>query len=123
MIVRYWAGTDIDMDYRSLHATLGEARAKAQLELCFGQLLIAARHDSAWSHLDAGFVLAANIMEPEEYFIILKRHERLRSLPLYPQPRPSAGLQQLLTEAGIIERLRGGRTPSPDVVGHGDTVG
>ena len=98
-------------------------RQRAMLELCFGQLLIARKCRSAWLHLDRGFALAAHLLEPEEYFSVLKRHELLRQLPVAPGASEGASLEALLNEARVIARLRGPAS-RPDLRGprHRDTV-
>lgn len=107
MIVRYWDGQDIWMVYENLCATAGNDTDKARLELCYGQLLLARKQDSAWQHLDAGFALAAHLFEPDEYFEVLKRHDTLKQLLLSPVGTEAAGLDALLKEASVIRRLRG----------------
>lgn len=109
MMVRYWRGQDIRMVYENLRATAGNDTDKARLELCYGQLLLARKHDSAWRHLDAGFALAAHLFEPDEYFEVLNRHDTLKQLLLSPVGTEAAGLDALLKEAGVIRRLRGPR--------------
>lgn len=115
MLVRYWDGQDIRMLYENLRATAGKGTDKARLELCYGQLLLARKHDSAWQHLDAGFALATHLFEPDEYFEVLKRHDTLKQLLLSPVGTEAAGLDALLKEAGVIRRLRGQHK------GHGGT--
>jgi hypothetical protein len=123
MITRYWMGRDICMAYENLLATVETDADKARLELCFGQLLFARKFPSAWQHLDAGFETAAHLFEPEEYFVVLNRHERLRELVLSPGGARAAGLEQLLREAGVIRQLRGKRAgPRETGARHQDTV-
>jgi hypothetical protein len=107
LIVRHWCGYDAEPDYSRLLAMPIDAYEHAALELCYGQLLIAQRCQRAWSHLDRGFHQAAHLLEPEEYFQVLKRHELLRVLPLGPGFSEPAGLRTLLTEAGVIRELKG----------------
>ncbi|MCO6412890.1 MAG: hypothetical protein J5I92_09115 [Thiogranum sp.] len=109
MIVRYWNGQDIRMIYENLRATAGNDADKARLELCYGQLLLARKYDSAWQHLDAGFALAAHLFEPDEYFEVLKRHDTLKQLLLSPAGAEAAELDALMKEASVIRRLRGER--------------
>ena len=123
LIIRYWSEDEVDMVYHNLLATCAGRRDRAQLELCYGQLLIARKRRSAWQHLDEGFALAAHILEPEEYFTVLKRHDFLRNLPLREQAAAGAGLEQLLSEARLIAGLRGrARTPQVQNSEHGDTL-
>ena len=123
IIARHWSGTNIAMHYENLRAVLESDRDRAQLELCYGQLLVAHKLLAAWPHLDEGFELAANLLEPEEYFIVLQRHDCLRHLPLSDLGADPAQLGDLLREASVISRLAGpdrGRRLAG--TGHQDTV-
>lgn len=123
LVVRYWCGHDVDAAYRNLLALHGERREQAQLKLCYGQLLMACKHEPACDYLDSGFELAAHLFEPEEYFLVLKRHELLRRLQLTPTPSKAAGLDELLTEARVIQRLKGRESHTlPHNPGHLDTL-
>ena len=106
LVVRYWHDYDIDPAYQNMLAVLRERRKRAMLELCYGQLLIARKSDLAWQHLDSGFELAAHILHPEGYFLVLKRHELLRALVLSARPSKPMRLDELLTEARVIQRLK-----------------
>lgn len=107
LIGRYWAGHDIEAAYQTMSPLLTDGRERALLELCLGQLLMARRCQSAWQHLDRGFQLAAHLLEAEDYFRVLRRHELLRQLPLASIPADAATLDALLNEARVIARLRG----------------
>lgn len=107
LVVRYWYGYGIDADYQNMLALRRERREGAMLELCYGQLLIARKNNMAWQHLDSGFQLAAHILRPEEYFVVLKRHELLRLLVLSEHPSAPLRLDELLTEARVIQQLKG----------------
>ena len=117
LIVRYWIGQDVDAGHKILLALLNETRERAMLELCYGQLLIARKCQPAWQHLERGFGLAAHLLEPEDYFLVLKRHELLRCLALSAQPSMPLELNDLLTEARVIGRLRGRVHDVPDLPG------
>lgn len=123
-IFRFWAGYDSEANYRNCLALLDSDRDLALLELCYGQLLIACRQEPAWRHLDTGFTTAARLLEPEDYFTVLKRHELLRQLPLATGPSPATSLDALLAEARVIARLRGpGVRPGTHRLNHCDTIG
>jgi hypothetical protein len=112
IIVRFWGGHDVEPGYRNCLALCENDRERAMLELCYGQLLIACRLTGAWAHLDQGFELAARLLEAEDYFRVLNRHEVLRQLPLASTPSRGAPLEDLLDEARVIARLRGPRAAS-----------
>ena len=123
IIMRFWAGKDIDAGYKNLFALLGRPREQSILELCVGQLLITRKLSQAWTHLDRGFQLAAHLLEPEDYFIVLKRHELLRQLPLSLMVSEPVGLEALLNEARVIASLRGRGSRQGNVSPtHQDTV-
>lgn len=123
LIARHWSGKDTAMDYQNLLAVLGSDAQRAQLKLCYGQLLIACRRRSAWGYLDDGFGLAANLLEPEEYFIVLRRHAMLRHLPLSDNGGDPVDLDGLLREAAVVSRLNGPARGFGRVYhGHQDTV-
>jgi hypothetical protein len=107
IIALHWCGKNAAMHYQNLRPVLDSDRHRAQLELSYGQLLIACKRREAWRHLDDGFECAANLLEPEEYFIVLRRHECLRHLSLSDNGADPVGLDGLLREAGVISRLAG----------------
>ncbi len=115
LVVRYWCGREIEPLFRNLLALYTSRRQRAQLELAYGQLLMARKRLPAGDYLDSGFALAAHLLEPEEYFRVLKRHALLQRLCLQPEPSAPAGLDALLTEAQVIQRLAGhvNAVPSP----------
>ena len=122
LIVQYWRGQEIEAGHKNLLTLAVTPRDRAMLELVVGQLLIARKSGRAWRHLDAVFEQAAHLLEPEEYFQVLKRHELLRLLPLSPNRVTPAGLDELLTEAKVIGRLKGRGTRSrPAGPKHQDT--
>jgi len=109
IIARYWAGHDIEAGVKNFSAILRDRREQALLALCYGQLRLARKWAPAWEHLDRGFELAAHLLEPEDYFRVLKRHDLLRQLVLGAAPLAAAPLEVLLDEARIIARLKGAR--------------
>ena len=123
LIVAYWRGGSVEADYKNLLVLAEEQRQQAMLRLCYGQLLLARRCENAWKYLDEGFRLSANMLQADEYFQVLKRHELLSGLPLSAEPSQPAPLDELLTEARVISRLRGrGTRPPPRSPKHRDTV-
>jgi len=125
LIARFWLGRGIEQEAASLLATAQPVRERALVELVHGQLLLSVRQRAAPAHLAAGFRLAADLLSPQDYFILLKRHEWLHALPLQIRPLAAQGLQQLLIEAGVIRRLRGSRGERPRSTegAHLDTLG
>ena len=107
IIARHWRGQDTAMNYQNLLAILDSDRHRAQLDLCYGQLLIACKRLGAWRYLDDGFQRSANLLGSEEYFTVLRRHNRLRYLSLSENGADPVELDGLLREAAVISRLTG----------------
>jgi hypothetical protein len=123
IIFRYWAGYEVAANVKNFSALLQDKRERAMLALCYGQLLMVRKQVPAWDYLDHGFQLATHLLEPEDYFKVLKRHELLRQLPLQTAPSAAAPLDALLDEARIIARLKGnGRRAGMAGDAHQDTV-
>jgi hypothetical protein len=122
IIVRYWCEEDALMHYQTLVAVVDTDRQRAQLEFCYGQLLIARKRLTAWRHLERGFALAVHDMGPDEYFQVLRRHGNLRQLALSQAGSEPESLSGLLKEAGVIARLRGSGGKRRHPSDHQDTV-
>ena len=84
------------------------------LALLYGQLLLACRHKDAWQYLEQGFQAAANLLASDEYFLVMKRHETLRRLPLGGTRAEPQGLEAMLQEAEVIRRLQGSQSQRPE---------
>ncbi len=124
LVARYWSGRDAEMSYRSLVAAAGDDCQRALLELCYGQLLFACKREGARKHLDDGFALAAHLLAADEYFRVMKRHQALAALPLHGVVTEPCSLESLLSEAGVIGKLRGRDWPddAQNGSGHTDTL-
>jgi len=122
LVARWWLQRPVASYFQTLRADAGDDRQRALVELVYGQLLMSRRLRGALEHLQAGFVVAAHLLAPGDYFRLLKRHQRLARLPLGERPAPPRGLQDLLREADVIARLEGPQSlrPSGD---QGDTLG
>lgn len=107
LVARYWSGRDADMSYRNLAPAAGNDFERALLELCYGQLLLARKHEDAREHLDRGFALAVHLLPADEYFQVMKRHQTLAVLPLSGATAEPHSLENLLREAGVIGKLLG----------------
>jgi hypothetical protein len=113
LIARFWRGQEVAGEVGNLLAVADDTSTRALVLLIHGQLLAAVRREGALARLDAGFALAANLLSPEAYFQVLKRHEALRDLPWRAAPASPQGLASLLREAAVIRRLRGPGKPRP----------
>lgn len=113
MIAHFWLGQSIETDYQSLLSMRpGSAHARVFVSLIHGQLLMSRQLSGAMEQLDSAFEQATALFHPDDYFLVWKRHQILRSLPLSTTPHPAEPLPELLRLALVIERLKGtGRRP------------
>jgi len=109
-LARYSQSQPIDSKLEALAAT-PNLEARALVLLIHGQLLMSRRIEGAREYLEQGFELARDHFLAPDFFAVMKRHELLAELPLYPQARKAQSLISLLNEAGVILRLRGRRPP------------
>lgn len=122
LTARFHLNESIDGDYQSLAAELRHhPHAAALLELLVGQLLISRKLRAALPHLKRAERLAARLFTPDDYFRVVERHELLTELTLGDTPTPALPLENLLTEARVIRRMRGPRRPPPSS-DHSDTM-
>ncbi|MBU1190896.1 MAG: hypothetical protein KKA36_07940 [Gammaproteobacteria bacterium] len=105
LIAGFWQDRAIDLDYRSLLATVLPEQ-QALVELVYGQLLISRKLSGAQDHLKRGFILATPMLKPAEYFAVLRCHEMLSSLVLTERPSVAQTLPSLLNEARVIKQLQ-----------------
>jgi hypothetical protein len=122
LLCHYWMDVSILLEYRQLMAIATGKRDRALLELVYGQLLLSRRRTPALQHLDCGFRLAAGYLEARDYFLLVRRHDLLRYLPLSAAGVAPQGLQSLLAEAAVISQLQGARRHTCSV-SHSDTLG
>jgi hypothetical protein len=122
LLCHYWMDVSILLEYRQLTAIASGKRERALLELVYGQLLSSRRRKPALQHLDHGFRLATGYLEATDYFLLVRRHDLLRYLPLSDAGAAPLGLQSLLTEAAVIRQLQGAG-PHTCSVSHYDTLG
>lgn len=113
LIARFWRGQEVAGEVENLLAVADGPRTRALVLLVHGQLLAAVRRQGALARLDAGFALAADLLDPEDYFLVLKRHAALRDLAWHDLPASPQDLATLLREAAVIRRLRGPGEPRP----------
>jgi hypothetical protein len=108
--------------YSELVRAAANTRERALLELVYGQWLASRKLSPAMRHLADGFRISAALLGNEDYFRLLRRHERLACLALSSQAASPRGLPALLTEAAVIERLQRRVRPIP-ASSHCDTLG
>lgn len=100
----------------------GNDYERALQELVRGQLLASRKLVGALKHLERGFRLAALLLDPHEYFQLLRRHDLLAYLPYTENSAPPQGLSALLNEAAVIKQLCTDKR-SLHGASHQDTVG
>lgn len=120
----FWLNRRSPAEVDTLLAALTDSRQQALAQLVYGQLLASVRHPDAMARLDAGFALAAKLLSADEYFLVMKRHDALRILPSREPAAAAQDLQTLLTDAAVIQRLRGKQAPRPSTTegAHLDTL-
>lgn len=124
MVVRFWQGRTIEMDYGNLCKTAPDPFRRALVEMVYGQLLMSVKQSPAMTHLQHGFLLATPYFRAQEYFQVMKRHELLQWLPLQKSAMPAQSLQSLLKEAAVVRELRrGGECPPEIPFDSNDTLG
>ena len=106
LVCGYWMGSGSCLEYEQLATLTREKTDRALLELVYGQLLISRKLGQASRHLARGFMLAADTLQPAEYFRLVRQHELLGQLRLTDSPATPRKLKALLTEAAVIERLQ-----------------
>jgi hypothetical protein len=122
LLGHYWMDVSIALEYRQLAASATDKRDRALLEIVYGQLLFSRRQSPALLHLDRGFSLAADHFAATDYFLLVRRHDLLRHIPLSDVRVAPQGLQSLLAEAAVIRQLQGaGRHIRSE--SHYDTIG
>ncbi len=122
LVCHYWLESGAELKYLQLASLPLDDAGRALLELVYGQLLISRKLQAARPHLERGFALAARHLASPDYFVLLRRHERLDRLPLGNTAARPAPLQALLNEAGVIAQLAG-RQRNLHAQTHCDTVG
>jgi hypothetical protein len=123
LLLRYWLDSNLLPEYPQLATAATGKRDRALLEIVYGQLLLSRRQWPALQHLDRGFRLAAGYLEATDYFLLVRRHDLLRHIPLADTPVAPQGLQALLAEAAVIRQLQGTARRHPCSASHHDTIG
>jgi len=92
--------------------------------LIYGQLLISRKLQGSMEYLHRGFKLASNYIDAAGYLEVMRRHERLKQLPLSNSPATAQNISDLLIEADVIKKIKGKEKHHCDImVDNKDTVG
>lgn len=112
MIAHYWLGKEVDEEFRALTQRLhNTAHGRILAELIYGQLLMSQRRNGAMAALDHAFYAARHLLTPSDYFVLLKRNNLLRRLPLATEGQKGLFLDELLTTSAVIERMTNMQQP------------
>ncbi len=124
MIARFWLNRNISGDIENLIATCIDEQSHALINLIYGQLLISRKLKGGMDYLQQGFQHASKLFPAAAYLEVMRRHERLKHLPLTDSPAAAQTLQDLLMEADVIKRLKGKEKYHCDIISdNNDTVG
>jgi hypothetical protein len=63
------------------------------------------RRSGAFAPLDRAFHAARHLLTPGDYFVLFKRHNLLRKLPLGTEIIKGQLLEELITTAAVVERM------------------
>jgi hypothetical protein len=81
--------------------------------LICGQLLMSKRLAGAVECLDEAFHRARLLLRPQDYFVLINRHQVLRSIPLSQRATQGETLEVLLTTGKVIARMEESRGERP----------
>lgn len=114
LIALHWLGEATDGHYHHLRSQPAGARHLQILTpLLYGQLLMSKRISAATDYLDEAFHQARLLLRPQDYFVLMKRHQILKRIPLSDTATPGETLEQLLTTGKVIARMEESRGERP----------
>ncbi len=111
-----------DMQRDVLLAEANTPAERAAVELITGQVLLAKRLHGAWAWLDAAEPRLSHLLPAAAYLAVLRRHNALRPLTLFAQPKPMRPLDALVRIAAMTAQLEG-RLRQPSAHNARDTLG
>lgn len=114
LIALHWLDEPVEGHYQHLISKRSKSvHAEILKPLIYGQLLMSRRREGAMEYLDSAFQQARLLLRPDDYFVMMKRHQLLRILPLDKNGSAGENLQSLLTTAAVIERMKHGQEERP----------
>jgi hypothetical protein len=115
LIALHWLGEPTEEYYRHLTSRrTASIHAEILKPMIYGQLLMSRKTDGAMAYLDDAFHRARLLLRPEDYFVLMKRHQVLRSIPLSAEAAKGERLEGLLRMGGVIDRMEQGRGERPE---------
>ncbi len=113
LIALHWLGEPTEGHYHYLISKKNKSiHAESLTALIYGQLLMSKKLEGAMDYLDQAFHKVQLLLRPEDYFVLMKRHQVLKHIPVSGQPGKGESLEGLLKTGGVIGRMeesRGGR--------------
>lgn len=107
LIALYWLGEPIEGHYQHLISRRSQSPHLEILKpLIYGQLLMSRHREGAMTYLENAFQQARLLLRPEDYFVVLKRHQLLQNLPQDETQLKGETLASLLTTAAVIQRMK-----------------
>lgn len=114
LIALHWLGEPTEGHYHYLSSkTNMSVHAEVLKPLIYGQLLMSKKLEGAMEHLDQAFHQARLLLRPEDYFVLMKRHQVLGNIPLSETAGEGETLEGLLKTGGVIGRLEETRGERP----------
>jgi hypothetical protein len=114
LIALHWLGEPTEGYYQHLISRRsGSVHAEILKPLIYGQLLMSKRISGATDYLDEAFHQARLLLRPQDYFVLMKRHQILKRIPLSDTATQGETLEQLLTTGKVIARMEESRGERP----------
>jgi len=105
LIASWWLDPQAGHDLERVYIYATTRRQRALCHLVTGQLLMSRKMTGAMTHLNKGLKFADGLVKSDDYFEMYNRHATLRHLLLSDTGQPAQGLEVLLNEARVIQRL------------------
>jgi hypothetical protein len=113
LIALHWLGEPTGEYYRHLISKRSASiHAEILKPMIYGQLLMSSKTEGAMTYLDDAFHRARLLLRSEDYFVLMKRHQVLRHIPLSAEAAKGETLENLLKTGSVIGRMEqshGGR--------------
>lgn len=106
LIAMHWLGEPTMGHFHHLTSQRSAStHAEILKRLIYGQLLMSTRTKGAMDYLDDAFHRVRLLLRPEDYFILMKRHQVLRNIPLSGGAAKGETLEGLLKTGAVIGRM------------------
>ena len=113
LIALHWLEAPTESHYHYLISKKSKSiHADVLTPLIYGQLLMSRKQVGAMDYLEKAFHRATSLLRPEDYFVLMKRHQVLKQIPLSEQASQGVSLDALIKTGSVIGRMEeshGGR--------------